>query len=61
MLEDELTVTMRLMGRAALADVRSDSVDARGLCVHVGAPPRDHLAERTYEPLAPHGAPAARL
>ena len=61
MLTEELAVTMRLMSRPGLEAVGPDSLVARSLPEHVGAAPRDYLAERSYEPLALRAPPGSRL
>lgn len=50
-LNDELVMTMRLMGTPTLEDIRPSHVDARSLCSHSGQAPTDHWINNIYEPL----------
>lgn len=52
-LEDELKLTMRLMGTPRLEDVRREMVKTGSLDVHGVAVPRDALAEEVYVPIQP--------
>ncbi|TPX35791.1 hypothetical protein SmJEL517_g01894 [Synchytrium microbalum] len=51
LLRDELEMCMRLMGTPTIADITSARVLTKNLESHVGAPPRDVLADAVYDPL----------
>ncbi|KAI8922317.1 cytochrome b2 [Powellomyces hirtus] len=52
-LKDELHSVMQLMGAPTLKDITADMVDVSSLGLHTGAPIRNYLAEKVYEPLKP--------
>lgn len=53
LLQDELTMVMRLMGTPCIADISADHVLYTDLMSHMPAQPPDHLQLDTYEPLRP--------
>jgi len=57
MLQDELTMVMRLSGTPTVANITSEHVITRNLADHIVPLPVDHLTQGTYMPLMP----AARM
>ena len=56
-LREETATAMRLVGARALRDLTPALVVASSLGDHGASVPTDHLAQRTYEPLAPASLP----
>jgi len=57
MLQDELTMVMRLSGTPTVDSITSNHVITRNLADHIVPLPTDHLVQGTYQPLQP----AARM
>jgi len=57
MLQDELTMVMRLSGTPKVSSITDQHVITRNLADHIVPLPADHLVHSTYMPLQP----AARL